>query len=283
MSFIYAEIYNDQFHIYADTKITCDEDRKKDWESEEQFNLVKQYGMVKNIIVRDNLVVCYAGNNVYLAAELFNEINGLSVEQIISKAFLIHFNAENVNDIEFLICYVENGKKSIVCIKENRKLNCESEYIGSDKAGQLLKNKLNEREITSEVFGKTKREMHINTYTIFREIVSGNSIEGVGGFIISIIWSEGEQSFVYSETVMCNAGFVSQIVQPGEAIDFSMNVGSGTFGLQIISDGRDIVIWIEELGHHIRYTSDVVYNKYMVGLKFPVVEKVLGETSLLIK
>lgn len=132
MSFVYA--MNDViFSIMSDTKIGINDDLPKLWDSEREKYLVAQMGLMKSIIVSPNIVICYAGNDIYKAAELLRKVKTVTnnLEEIINIAYEIHATSEE-DAIEFIIAYCGENARELVSIK-NQQLyrNCKVAWLGS--------------------------------------------------------------------------------------------------------------------------------------------------------
>ena len=70
MSFVYAFYNEDSFSILADTKVGINDRLLNLWQSETMIQNVKDYGIIKNMILSPELVLCFAGNNIALANQL---------------------------------------------------------------------------------------------------------------------------------------------------------------------------------------------------------------------
>ena len=171
MSFVYAEknritINDDTIYtlaIYSDTKISFD-NNASNW-SEPTRRALKQYGLIKTLILNQTCCLSFAGNNIYYVYQLLNTLEDkkdFSEEYLCNQAFSIHKTAP-VNDIEFIVCYVKNNEQHIVCIKNGQMNECENAWIGSSETFRTMQGfrmeKLtdpayNNGGVTSELFRK---------------------------------------------------------------------------------------------------------------------------------
>ena len=136
MSFIYAEKCNEIINIHCDTKIYLDSFAGASF-SREQIELVNKYGIVKTTIICPEISISFAGNKIYLAAELFRRLYEkriITTQDVINMAYEIHRSGE-INEIEFIIASCEDGDLSLHCIKEHEvHRDCPFAWIGSPMA-----------------------------------------------------------------------------------------------------------------------------------------------------
>lgn len=78
--------------IYCNTKIGLDDFAGATF-SEEQFQCINKYGIVKITIICSEIGVAFAGNNIYLAAELFRQLcvkKVFTTQEVVDMAYDIH-------------------------------------------------------------------------------------------------------------------------------------------------------------------------------------------------
>ena len=128
MSFIYAEKYQEpdtnceSVRILCDTKVVLNDYSSTNL-SKEEFDLVSKYGIVKSTICCPEVCSSFAGNNIILATKLLNKLKDLKTfepEDVSDYAFQIYDDADNVNDIEFIVAYISNGNIHIDCVKDGK-------------------------------------------------------------------------------------------------------------------------------------------------------------------
>lgn len=76
MSFCYARIEENEMFIGADMKLSTDNiDMIRNFFGDTIADNMKRYGIIKNIIINDNICITFAGNNILLADELLSRID----------------------------------------------------------------------------------------------------------------------------------------------------------------------------------------------------------------
>ena len=224
MSFIYAERNNDHTLICSDTRITLDPLSRLRW-GEQTYNAICAYGVIKSIIVCNECCISFAGNNIMLAHDLLEKITGVgevSEEQLLEYALNIHVSAKP-DDIEFIICTVdENRKTHIACIK-NGEISIENQnaWIGSSKAFRKM------QELRVQKTKKAKG-IGLGTSGLFGRAMTECGDDTVGGFQIDTIYSPSENSFFYTEKLTMITGR-DQLLQPGESIKFDGDAAEGAY------------------------------------------------------
>ena len=154
MSFVYA-VNDVLFSILSDTKIVLDDNLVGQWHTEDERHLVKQFGLMKSVIVSPNMVICYAGNNIDNAAGLLRKVKNSScyLDEIISAAFEIHATSGK-DAIEFIIAYCDSERRELVSIKDQQLYrNCKAAWLGSIDVYKELR-KLESEISTDDVKGK---------------------------------------------------------------------------------------------------------------------------------
>lgn len=290
MSFVYA-INSVDFSIMSDTKIALNDELINLWNTENERRLIRQVGLIKAIIVSPNIVVCYAGNNIDKAAELFREIKSVrnSLEQIIEKAYEIHKNAE-IDDIEFIIGYCDKSRRELISIKDRQIVRgCKVAWIGSWDAYHEFKrmeDEISDEKIKGKMLivyegdGKTRTEpvdeetVRISELEkIFREIVESGVDSTVGGMTVRIRIPRGEDTFQYMAGVNIIAGGWTQTVERGEAIQLYQGAEKGSYCCNAYQSKSNFCCYIYEGNLGIVYTDEEIYNQALKGMKFPKIYK----------
>ena len=176
MSFIYAEknrlVCNSEIiqtlSIYSDTKVSFN-DNFSNW-SKPTRRYLEQYGIVKSLILHSTCCISFAGNNILYVGKLLDDLakqKDFTANYLCKKAFEIHKEAP-INDIEFIICYIENTEQHIVCIKNGKMhIDCINAWIGSSETFiemqkirmNMLENQSNDMfKGTSDLFRKAIQE-----------------------------------------------------------------------------------------------------------------------------
>ena len=252
MSFVFAKkttvLNNETIKVFCDTKIGLVDGAKGTF-SDKQIELIKHYGIVKNTIICPEYSISFAGNNIFHASKLFRRLyekKCFSRDEVIDLAYEIHKNAINQSDIEFIICSCENSKFYIDCIKNGEKdLDVPSAWLGSITAF----NEFQEHSLSHEDRADG-RSMLID----FQSVVENCSDDSVGGFPISVSYSNSLPGFCYDCTY--NANSVKECtVKPGEAIPFYLSASDGGYSYIIKPYGiESLLVQVDQMFPDILYS-----------------------------
>lgn len=277
MSFVYAEkktiINHETIYIHSDTKIKLFDDAKANF-SVKEIDLIDKYGIIKFSILGATMSIAFAGNKIFLAAELFSklyEMKTFSVEDAVEKAYAVHSSADHYTDIEFIICSADDNILRIDCIKDgNVQKNCSSAWLGSYDAFCEF------QRIRNSDPSKTPVEM---TESAFQSVVQGCGDDSVGIFHISASYRTDLKCFWFSE----KSGFYSgreQIINPGETVKFYMDPRDGGFSFhQCPCNFESLIVKIDQMDSMILYSrayrlSDSDKNNpNLFGLMLPMLVK----------
>lgn len=276
MSFIYAEKVTkldydakETIRVFCDTKVSTDSNIGAGVSRKLQKQLQK-YGIIKSTIICPEFCISYAGNNAFLASKLFHklyEMKSFLREDVLREAYNVHISAENLSDIEFIICSNENGSLHIDCIKDNKlSKDVPTAWLGSFEAF---------RSFQGHRF-KSKDSTQHNSSQAFRDVVSGCEDDSVGGFPVSVQYYHYDKSFEYVEEY----GFVSnkdQVVFPGEDVIFNTSARDGGMSYRTIPIGLSSVIYdIKQMQNAILYSRDHRYDnnldigEHLFGIMLPM-------------
>ena len=286
MSFVYA-VNDVVFSILSDTKIVLDDNLVGQWNREDERDLVKQFGLIKSVIVSPNMVICYAGNNIDNAARLLRKMKNSSynLDEIISVAFEIHATSGK-EAIEFIIAYCDSEIRELVSIKDQQLYrNCKAVWLGSIEAYKEFR-RLECEISTDDVKGKKSitytedgqfieediDENIVRAYQIeecFSKVVYSGCDPSVGGMPVRIRWMENESAFQYMEGTIAVASNWPQILKPGDSIEFLQGADKGSFCCSVYQSSRNYCCYVYEDECGIVFTDDVVYDLGLEGMKFP--------------
>ena len=247
MSFVYAEKLDNTIDIHCDTKTGLDDLALASY-SPEQMVLIQKYGIVKTTVVCPEISISFAGNNVYLASELFRHLYekmSFTTQEVVEIAYDIHKTGD-INDVEFIIASCEEDVLSLYCIKEHEIQNdCQFAWIGSTVA---------HRQFQECRLRNNKGRASERTGMAFLEVVQGCSDQSVGGFHIIAGYNPTEKSMVYRESLTLQNG-KPQTVQPGEAIRFFTDAENGNFSYrQVPVSLEDMILMIDQMEPAILYS-----------------------------
>ncbi|MCH5192591.1 MAG: hypothetical protein J1F11_01430 [Oscillospiraceae bacterium] len=255
MSFVYAEksqtkFENDMYNctkIYSDTKTTLTGAYLSNW-SDKTRMAIEKYGFIKSAIINPKFSVSFAGNNTLYAHKLLEWISSkpkFTDEDVINKAFELHMSTDK-DDIEFILCYVDNDETHITCIKErNIDIDCSSAWIGSYKAFC----KMQELRTSSNT-----------SLDLFKKAVEECEDDSVGGFIICTSYFENEQKFLFPERTELYKER-QQIVQPDGEIIFSGSAATGDCTIRFHESENDVIIDFDQNNTSIIYTNKFRYSQ----------------------
>lgn len=269
MSFVFAEKNDKSLDIYSDTKIMLT-DNAIAYFSGEQMDLLKKYGIVKTTIICPQISISFAGNDLFLASKLFEQLyekRVFSTEDVIEMAFEIHKSAKK-DDIEFIIASCEDKQLSLNCIKDgNIQYNCAFAWIGSYQAHCRFQEYRLRDNLGSA---------HERTVAAFLDVISGCGDETVGGFVTHVNYNSSKDCIQYSEEVTFRSS-KQQNVKQGEAIHFYLNAEDGgcTYR-QIPVSCEEMLLIIDQIKPQILYsrnkrcTKKDVLNKQLFSLMLPM-------------
>jgi len=269
MSFVYAEIIKKSLHIYSDTKMSFNNNSGASF-SKEQMALSDKYGIVKTTIICPEICISYAGNNLFLASELFMKLyekRTVSVQDALDSAMEIHLSADK-DDIEFIIASCENDVLSLHCIKERElQSNCNIAWIGSN----LAHCQFQELRLSGNNKNASDR-----TSAAFAEVVLCCKDESVGGIMTDVIYNKSKNSFQYAE----RWGFYSskpQAINAGNDIKWLLDAKDGGFSYhQIPISCEEVIMAIDQMTPQILYsrkhrcTQKDAQNTQLFSLMLPM-------------
>ena len=189
------------------------------------YKMVKTYGIIKSLIICPCCCISFAGNNIDKATRLIDILIGkkeFSIDYLLEVAFEIHKKSESANDIEFIICYVDQkNEMHIYCIKNGEmERDVYVAWIGTQAA---LKELQKETQNGLEVF------------SAFRNVVLGGKVNCVGGLVSYVNYDYEEKSFKYQDYLISdicrgqtyNTGDTIKIIGTKEEGAFQMSVSGG--------------------------------------------------------
>ncbi|WP_394963691.1 hypothetical protein [Candidatus Allofournierella excrementigallinarum] len=254
MSFVYAvkeiikydSCMRELTYIYSDTKISLDGTCKSNWGTQTR-EMIEHYGLIKSMIVGPRCCISFAGNNIAYAHRLLYklfEAKQFKEDELIDLAWEIHSSAAE-NEIEFIICLADEADKTeIVCIKNQTiQRDCSSAWIGSEDAFRHLQ-KYRMADVS-----------HLNEYLkAFNYAMRCCKDDSVGGFCISVIFSNSSHQFEYQERLEL-AVEREQKVLPGMPIKLVGSAEEGASTLHYYPSDLGVEIQIDQINLTIVFTS----------------------------
>lgn len=210
MSFVYARKIENSIVILADTKITFDMKDETLIFSKATKQKVKQFGIIKNVIISKNFCVSFAGNNIIYANKLLEKIKHITINEIIR--FALEINLENeINGAEFIICYADRERQEIYQIKDGKCENVPVAWIGSYIAFRYFQgvrtNEFSSRIVSNNPLGvevsfgesaKTALDCEYQKlFDSFHKTIFDCGDKSVGGFVIPVLFDTKSNRFFY--------------------------------------------------------------------------------------
>lgn len=185
MSFVYAYKHNNKIFMIGDTKITIDDSNGID-NFKDKRQLVEELGILKTIILSNDLALGFAGNNVGLVDKALRDIFQNSFEQAEIIKILVEYSLKGIDAPDFILTY-KNEK--IYLIKNGTIEERDNCYIGSRDIFEELQKRRNYEPIGSE------------TRQIVRNLIKENVDNTVGGFCTEISFATLNNAYIYSEVL----------------------------------------------------------------------------------
>lgn len=267
MSFIFARKYSNQIKIFSDKKMTVD---PKDEAflikniGAETYGRINSLGVVKNVIINENICVSSAG-----ILEDFNELlkyiddnKYLSFNDICKKALEINISSKNRTD--FIICTVKDEKR-IIQIKDYEQTETESSWIGSIECFDKFQSiRFSDKMTKQTIYDcESKKEIPLDTESIdslsFSEVLKLNIDDTVGEEPIECV-SAGNK-FYYMDKLFTSIS-KTKIIERGQALSLYDNVFDGGYTYYVYRSSDNYKLYIEQLKCGVEYCPHISYEKY---------------------
>lgn len=267
MSFVYAQKIGQSIAIFADTRITFDINAPRFF-GEETEKQVRQFGMIKDIIISKNFCVCFAGNNIVYANELLQQIKSVSLEQMLQLA--LNINRRDLdNGTEFIICYADKTNQLIFQIKDGVCEKVPLAWIGSSHAFncfQGVRHGAYSKQIKSNI--PYSFELHINSggphipeddiyqtlFDNFFKTIYDCGDDSVGGFVVPIVFDPKTNQFWYRG--YCRSFARMQVTSRDLSIPMYQGPSTGAFSILFYQSPQNVGIYIPE------NQQGIIYNHY---------------------
>ena len=261
MSYLYASNKNNNMYIFSDTKVTFS-DKEEDIlfnvlkKKTDDFENLKKFGIVKNVIINKNICIGSAG-----ILEHFNELlkyiesNEIyDIENIKSKA--LEINIKYGRDTDFIIAFTSITDNKLYLVNEGKILLVDSCWIGSEDTNKLF-------EKYKKEFGTTEDK---STYTeAFKKAIEDPNDDVVGGLFIECYGRNGE--FHYPEKMTSFVEREHTVTNNGSIILFD-SVANGGY-TSYFYESKDLVsLYIYQMNRGIRYCPTIQDRQYD-HLRFP--------------
>lgn len=278
MSFVYAQKIKNSIAVFADTKITFSQADSKILFSQKSIRNIRQFGMIKNIIVSRNFCVSYAGNNIIIANSFLNQINHISLSELLNIALEAN-RLDPKNGSEFIICYADEKEQHIFQIKDGECKDVPLAWIGNHDAFRYFQGvrtgtfsstvKLNNPFGVEISFGSSPKSEVEKEYQMlfdaFHKTVFDCGADGVGGFVIPVLYDIERNQFIYKGYIKS----YSVIQQASSGLSLQMYQGPEIGAYSVLFYGSPTIVgiyvpqnhWGIIYSHHREETSDYAINQ----------------------
>lgn len=265
MSFVYAQKIKNSIAVFADTKITFDQADAKTLFSSKSMRNIRQFGMIKNIIISRNFCVSFAGNNIIPANNLLKRIKHTTLQELLDMALEINLLDTN-NGAEFIICYANTSEQHIFQVKDGKCEEVPLAWIGHYDAFNYFRG-VRTGAITSKIkfnspyevqtsFGTSPQsdadEEYQKLFDDFYKTILDCGIKEVGGFVVPVIFDFNRNQFLYKGYIKSNS-----IMQPaplGLSIPMYQGPEKGAYSILFYESPTIVGIYIPQ------NNSGIIYN-----------------------
>lgn len=248
MSFIYAkkeylkECKLNSVQILSDTKI--DTMSLNNSKTSKTYKTINTYGIIKSLIICPSCCISFAGNNIDKATKLIDSLienKEFSIDSLMEEAFEIHNTSENINDIEFIICYSdEKNEVHINCIKNGEiEKDVYLAWIGTYAALKSLQEEVSKG---------------LNTFSAFQNVVLGGKIDCVGGLINSVTYNYDQKSFKYQEYTL-TAVYREKLYKSNDIIEIVGSKEEGAFQMHMFENMGEVYYEFPQIDRIILFTK----------------------------
>ena len=213
MSFIYAKKVDNSIVLLADTKITFDKSGTILLWSNKTKELVRQFGLIKNIVVNRDYCIAFAGNPVDANNLLRCSSASSMFQDVLNAAVDIHKKSLKTESggTDFIICHANNHNQKIYQIKDNNCTEVDVSWIGSEIAFRYfqevnLDNKSTAIDSNDPLGAEISFGHAANNpfdkecdrlFNVFYKTVFDCIDDTVGGFVVPVIYSNAINQFIY--------------------------------------------------------------------------------------
>ena len=286
MSFLFARNYKNKIYILSDTKVSFESSEEQEIfrkgvlnGSEDAYKKLDKFGVIKSVIINDNICVAFAGNLKHFneLLEYIENNNITDIDNINKKAK--HINISCSGNTDFIVASTSVSNKELFLIQEGRIRRVSSCWIGSPDTAEIFEKKRKEL-IASDDYSECKctkiekedgyievsnPDFQCLDITAFRYAVKNTTDETVGGFIISCTGSNG--FFMYMEEYETNVE-KKRTVGPDGIIQLFDNAEDGGYAFHFYESTNMVSMYIYQMKKGVIYRPYLVDNDYN-HLRFP--------------
>ena len=275
MSFVYAQKIGQSIAVFADTRIKFDDDPSRvprafqvsRFFGAETEKRVRQFGMIKNIIVSKNFCVCFAGENIIYANDLLQQIKSVPLEKLLQIA--LNINQRNPDyGAEFIICYAEGTTRKIFQIKGGICEDVQLAWIGSEIAFRYfrgVREGIHNTQIKSNIPYSVdvksnggpfiaEEDIYQSLFHSFFKTVYDCGDDSVGDFVVPALFEPKTNQFWYKG--YCHSFTKMHPTSEGLSLPLYQGPTAGSFSIFFFQSPQNVGIYIPE-SH-----QGIIYNHY---------------------
>lgn len=146
MSIVIANNDEKGFYIISDTKLTLDEDKMPCQIKEPLRTNLKKYGIIKTIIIRRDIAIAFAGNDIRIADEIIKDLRGriyspnmgidyTELEEIVRNKFENekNLNADGTHKCDFILSFLIADEIKLIQFNDYGIREIKKGYIGNSE------------------------------------------------------------------------------------------------------------------------------------------------------
>ena len=216
MSFVYAFKFNKGIYMYGDTKVIIGDSGTDNFK--ETRRLVEKLGILKTIILSNNIALGFSGNNICYVDDALKKIfnNKIDLDYIVN--ILKFYSAKEYNAPDFILAYKNDYLIKISNGEIEERDNC---YIGSPDAFNYLQTQKAYERIEPGLISE-----------IFSNLIEKNIDNDVGKFYVGLHFDLDNNRFEYLErfwSEVINIGYIA----PNETLPLFANAQNGGYTYQL--------------------------------------------------
>ena len=268
MSFIYARNINNKLYVLADSKLTVssnDEALLIKAIGLENYNNIKLLGIVKNVIINNNICIASAGmlEDYNDLLQKVDENHIIEIEQICSIALNIHM--KNNQRTDFVIAKADSKCPVLYEVKDGKISEVASSWLGSYDCFSAFQSIRNNSELIQQLTGymddKMKNEFGEETIDshAFKKVVNLNIDSSVGGTVIEC---KMHNSFFQYNECLTTCTEKPHALLPGGIVKLYDNVFDGGYTCHVYQSSDYYKMYILQLNKGVIFEPHINDKNY---------------------